>query len=63
MLIGRDQEKAARIALYPVAYNIEESGPAEIAQKVLKALDAGDKTAALKAFEPTEKKAEDKKKA
>lgn len=63
VLIGSDHEKAARIALYPVAYNIEEEGPAEVAQKVLKALDAGDKAAALKALEPTdEKKKDDKKK-
>lgn len=62
VLIGRDQENAARIALYPVAYNIEESDPAEVAQKALKALDAGDKAAALKALGPTEKKPDDKKK-
>lgn len=62
ILIDRGQEKAARIALYPVAYNIEERGPAEIAQNVLKALDGGDKAAALKALEPTDEKANDKKK-
>lgn len=56
VLIGSDHEKAARIALYPVAYNIEEEGTAEVAQKVLKALDAGDKAAALKALEPTDDK-------
>ncbi len=52
VLIGRDQEKAARIALTPVAYNIEEEAPALIAQKILKALDSGDKAAALKAASP-----------
>ncbi len=62
ILISRDQERAARIALYPVAYNIEERGPAEIAQRVLKALDGGDKAAALKALEPSPDKADDKKK-
>ncbi|MDB5677762.1 hypothetical protein [Sphingomonas bacterium] len=50
IFIGRDQEKAARIALYPVAYNIEEPAAALVGQKVLKALDAGDKAAALKAL-------------
>ncbi|HEX4693336.1 hypothetical protein [Sphingomonas sp.] len=59
VLLGRDQEKAARIALYPVAYNIEEAGPAKLAQAALKALDSGDKTAAIKAL--TEPDVKDKK--
>ncbi|THD37384.1 MAG: hypothetical protein E7773_05015 [Sphingomonas sp.] len=56
VLLERDQEKAARIALYPVAYNIEEAGPAKIAQAALKALDAGDKPGAIKALAATDEK-------
>lgn len=60
VLIGRDQIPAARIALGPVAYNVDD-GPAEAAQNVLKALDAGDKAAALKALEPQDEKKDNKK--
>jgi tetratricopeptide (TPR) repeat protein len=61
ILIGFDEAKA-RIALYPVAYNIEERIPALIAQKALKALDAGDKDAARKALTPPYEVKDDAKK-
>ena len=64
ILIVRGQEQAARIALGPVAYYVD-GGPAEPAQNALKALDAGDKAAALKALDPAnqkEKKKDDGKK-
>ncbi len=55
VLIARDQEKAARIALGPVAYFVD-GGPTEPAQNALKALDAGDKAGALKALEAKDDK-------
>ncbi|QDZ08353.1 hypothetical protein FPZ24_13420 [Sphingomonas panacisoli] len=60
VLIGFDEAKA-RIALYPVAYNIEASGPAALAQRALKALDAGDKEGARKALAPPAKHEDEKK--
>lgn len=60
VLISLDKEKLARIALGPVAYNFEAAGSAEVAQKALKALDAGDKAGAIKALVPVKEEDEDK---
>ncbi|MEI9927144.1 MAG: hypothetical protein WDN44_04760 [Sphingomonas sp.] len=52
----------ARIAIGPVAYNLDEAGKAEVAQKVLAALDSDGAAAALKVLDDAAKPKDDAKK-
>lgn len=47
VLLGQDKVAQAKVALGPVAYNFEEPGPAQRAQKVLAILDKDGSKAAL----------------
>ena len=58
VLLDQGKTAQARVAIGPVAYNLDSPGTAEFAQKVLAAIDKNDIPAALAALKP---KQEDKK--